>query len=284
MRHIFWSLPLFLLAGCALSVEHPPTVDSSVVSVTAENPEEQEKATRIDPTRKLPDNAGMVRLAKTDPIAFLADTIRRYDRDVRGYTCTLIKQERVGGKLHPQETIASKFREKPFSVLMDWKEGIGLAKKTLYVAGENDGKLLAMPAGWRRIAGIQSRDVKSADAMKTSRFPITEFGLKKGVVAALVPWKKAKKRGDLKVVYGGVKRLPELNKRPCWELKRVGYPRPEDDGVTEATFYFDTENWLMIGTILRGEEGQLIAKYFFRDVELNPEFDEDTFTRKALRN
>jgi hypothetical protein len=285
MRHFFWSLPLCLLAGCALSVEHPPAADSSaVLTATFESPEDQEKAPKADATRKLLDNDGMVRLAKTDPIAFLEDTIRRYDRKVRGYTCTLIKEERVGGKVQPRERIACKFREKPFSVLMDWKEGIGLAKKTLYVAGENDGKLLAMPAGWRRIAGIQSRDVKSADAMKTSRFPITEFGLKKGVVAALVPWKNAKKRGDLKVIYGGLKRLPELNKRPCWEMKRVGYPKPEDDGVTEATFYFDMENWLMIGTVLRGEEGQLIAKYYFNDVELNPEFDEDTFTRKALTN
>jgi hypothetical protein len=226
----------------------------------------------------------MVRLAKTDPVAFLEDTMLRYNREVRGYTCTLIKHERIHGKVLPREVIACSFREKPFSVLMDWREGVGLAKKTLYVEGENDGKLLAMPAGWRRIAGIQSRDVKSADAMKTSRFPITEFGLKKGAEAALTPWKMAKKRGDLKVVYGGVKRLPELNKRPCWEMKRVNYPEPEDDGVTEATFYFDTENWLMTGSILRGEDGKLIAEYYFKDVELNPDFGDDVFTRKSLKN
>ena len=37
-------------------------------------------------------------------------------------------------------------------------------------------------------------------------------------------------------------------------------------------------------TILKGGEGQLIAEYYFRDVRLNPEFDKDRFTRKAVEN
>jgi hypothetical protein len=141
-----------------------------------------------------------------------------------------------------------------------------------------------MPAGWRRIVGIQARAVDSPDAMKTSRFPITEFGLKKGAQAALTPWKKAKKRGDLKVIYGGVKRIHELKGRPAWEMKRVNYPEPEDDGVTEATFYFDTKTWLMTGTILRGEDHKLIATYYFTDIVLNPDLREDEFSRKSLKN
>ncbi len=211
MRQLLWCLPLCLLAGCALSPEQsPPPVDTERVPEAVDDKaggskEGDAERPKIDATRKLPDNDGMVRLVKTDPIAFLEDTILRCDREVRGYTCVLTKHERVGGKLQPREVIDCWFREKPFSVLMDWQKGIGLAKKTLYVAGENGGNLLAMPAGWLRIAGIHSRDVKSADAMKTSRFPITEFGLKKGAESALAPWKAAKKRGDLKVVYGGVK-------------------------------------------------------------------------------
>ena len=44
-----------------------------------------------------------------------------------------------------------------------------------------------------------------------------------------------------------------------------------------------TQTWLMVGTILRGEEGQLIAEYYFRDIHLNPTFAKDQFTRKALQ-
>ena len=94
--------------------------------------------------------------------------------------------------------------------------------------------------------------------------------------------KTAKKRGDLKIEYGGVKKLKQLNGRPAWEVKRVGYPAPEDDGITEATFYFDVENWLQIGSYLTGEKGKLIASYYFRDLELNADFPKDTFTKAGL--
>ncbi len=67
-------------------------------------------------------------------------------------------------------------------------------------------------------------------------------------------------------------------------MKRVGYREPEEDGITESTFYFDTETWLMTGSILRGEEGKLIATYYFTDIKLNPEFSEDQFARKSLKN
>jgi hypothetical protein len=100
--------------------------------------------------------------------------------------------------------------------------------------------------------------------------------------STLEAWEKAHKRGDLKVLFNGVKRLEELNDRPCWELQRVGYPRPERDGILGETFYFDRENWLQVGSVLLGEDDRLIARYYFRDLELNPDFPPGTFTRAAL--
>src|SRR5262245_53043838 len=52
---------------------------------------------------ELPDNAGMERLAQDDPCAFLENCLRRYQRDVRGYTLKLQKQEFLGGSLQPRE-------------------------------------------------------------------------------------------------------------------------------------------------------------------------------------
>src|SRR5438309_545674 len=45
------------------------------------------------PEGALPDNATMERLIQEDPCAFLENCLRRYQRDVKGYTCTLQKQE-----------------------------------------------------------------------------------------------------------------------------------------------------------------------------------------------
>jgi hypothetical protein len=235
-----------------------------------------------DKTRRL-DNEDMVKLAKTDPIAFLEESIKRCDREVKGYTAQLVKRERTASGLNPQERIKIFFREKPFSVRMDWIAGKDLASKTLFVKGENDDKLVAMPKGLLSIAGLQTIDPTDKRALRRSRMPITEFGIKLGTQSAMKAWKAAKKRGDLKVVYGGLKRPAELGKRECWEVKRVGYLKPEDDGITEVTFYFDTENWLQIGSILKGEDDKLIAYYYFRDLRLNPDFDEGTFTTDALK-
>jgi outer membrane lipoprotein-sorting protein len=39
---------------------------------------------------------------------------------------------------------------------------------------------------------------------------------------------------------------------------------------------------LQVGSVLLDSKGQVIAEYFFRDIEINPTFDKDQFTRKAL--
>ena len=47
----------------------------------------------------------MERLARTDPVEFLHDCLRYYDRNVKGYTTVMRKQERLNGKVGPVETI-----------------------------------------------------------------------------------------------------------------------------------------------------------------------------------
>ena len=47
-------------------------------------------------------------------------------------------------------------------------------------------------------------------------------------------------------------------------------------------FYFDKENWLQVGVVLKGEDSKLIGEYMFRDIQLNPRFKPDQFTREAL--
>src|SRR5262245_57668637 len=86
-------------------------------------------------------------LPDPDPVAFLQKCIAKYDREVKGYTLTLRKQERIGGTLHPVEVIEVHFKDKPHSVHFYWKQGERKAKSVLYVEEENDGQLLVLPAG-----------------------------------------------------------------------------------------------------------------------------------------
>jgi hypothetical protein len=269
MRKSLLCLPLCLLCvSDSSSTETPPTPTFREVA---------------DDGKALPSEAAMERLARNDPIAFLEACIRRYDREVKGYTTTLRKQERIDGKLERSEVIEVSFRESPFSVLMKWKEGARRAAAVLYVKGENRDQMLVRPAGLLSVAGIVVRDANGSDAKKAGRYPLPEFGIKIGMQRALASWKKADKDHALHVEYLGVERLKEAGGRPCWVVKRTRYAQAEEDGVRELTIYIDKENWLQIGSIIKGEDGKFIAEYFFRDVKINPDFKADVFTRDALK-
>ncbi len=273
MRRLLLSLSVFfvLLPG-------GPRADS------ADRPVETSPLKSVrDDGAALPDNAAMTRLAKDDPIRFLENCLKRYDREVRGYRLTLVKQERMGGKLQPSESIQVAFRERPFSVLLTWPSDPRPAQKVLYVRGENDNKLLVKPAGLAALVGVVERDPEGPDARKSGRYPLTEFGIKIGMERTLGSWESARKDGALHVEYLGARKVPEVGGRPCWVLRRTGYKRPEEDGITELTTYIDQENWLQVGSVLKGAQGQVLGSYYFRDVRLNPKFPPDTFTRAAVK-
>ena len=48
----------------------------------------------------------------------------------------------------------------------------------LYVANQNDGKLVAMGSGWKRRIGILNLDPNGAMAMRDQRYPITKAGIR----------------------------------------------------------------------------------------------------------
>src|SRR5262245_40000856 len=192
----------------------------------------------------------MERLAATDPVAFLEACVARYDREVTSYTTLLIKQERIAGTLQPEEWMRCWFSEKPtFRVLMQWERGQRLAHRTLYVAGENDGLLLVKPTGLLELGGTARRAPDSAEAKRSARYPANEFGIQVGTRRTLVGWKVARKRGDLKVTFNGLKTAPELG-YPCWQLDRPGHD-PETDGITHSTYYIDPATWLQVGSVLK---------------------------------
>ncbi len=231
----------------------------------------------------LPDAAGLDRLARTDAVAFLEACLRRCDRELHGYRAVLYKRERLEGKVREAEVIDVAFRERPFSVLFDWRQGAGRAQRTLYVRGENDDKLLVRPAGLLayRLAGIVTRDPEGADARAAGRYPLTTFGIKIGTQRVLAAWLTARKKGELHVEYLGQRRVPEVGNRLCYVLHRR-CARPEEDGITDVTLHVDVETWLQVGTLLTSEGGCLVGEYYFRDVRLTTDFPPETFTRQAL--
>jgi uncharacterized protein DUF1571 len=224
----------------------------------------------------------IVPLPYPDPVAFLEKCVERYDREVKGYSCILWKQERVEGKLHHPELVQVYFREHPFSVFMRWLEGAEEAQCALYVRGQNDNKLLALPAGWKSVTGIWAKDPSGPEARRSSRYPINEFGMQVAMKRTLDAWRKARAKHTLHVEYLGLYRVAQAGNRECYKLHRDRYTPPEEDGIADFVMYIDRENWLQVGSVLRDVKGQLIAEYYFRDIKINPQFAPNQFDRSAL--
>jgi len=232
----------------------------------------------------LPDDATMIELAQHNPIAFVENCLRRYGREVKGYTALLRKHERIKKQLLAPELVAVSFRERPHSVLLKWVDGARLAGTVLYVKGERNDQLLVRPAV-RLFRSVEfERDPYGDEAGQNGRYRIPEFGIRYGMERTLAAWMAARKRNALHVAYLGTRSVPELDNRVCHVLHRTGYEGPEDDGIADFVTYCDAETWLQIGSVLRGEQDQLIASYFFRELQLNPAFPPERFTSQGMRD
>ncbi len=263
---------VLLLSLCLLAVPGSPPV-------TGLPPAPPPVSVTLDPDAPLPTSAQLESLARTDAVAFLRACLLRYRREVHGYRAVLRKQERLAGKLGPEEVLDVWFQEKPFRVLLKWTTPpAGLADRALYAADANGGQALARG---KYLHFIHSRDPYSADARNAGRYALPEFGLAKGTERTLVAWQAAQGRGDLRVEYLGVRPVPEAGGVRCYVLRRTCDP-PEDDGVSVVEAAFDTEHWLQVGNRLTGPDGGLVASYYFHVLEVNPHFPPGTFERAAL--
>jgi hypothetical protein len=242
-------------------------------------------------------------LARTDPLALLARAIERYRTEIQNIRATLVKQERINGILHPQEVIDLAIREQPYSVRMEWREGartVLLAKiqGVLYLSGENEGRIRV----WRPGAFLTWVDSHPHDrlARSTSRYSITEAGLGHALERTYHAWSRAAAAGEFNWQYLGCEPIPMLDGRVCYRIRRTCL-RPERDPflMTEAmptpasptdpdafetvTIMLDRDTLLQLGSELRRGDGELIASYYFRHLEVNPVFPANVFTPDSFR-
>lgn len=216
-------------------------------------------------------------LLHTRPLDFLDLCVTKYDQEVKSYSLTFRKYEK--GKTRGMEKLKVHFREQPFSVFMQWLENPGLTSKVLFVKGENDDKLLAPVP----IFGIKKFAPNDTLAKNSSRYTIDQFGLKLATLRSIGSMRKAQAEGKLFLEYRGLVQVPELGNRLSHKFVRTPYDPPEEEGVNELTLYIDQETLLQTGSILKDAAGQVVAEYYFTDIELNPEFGPDQFREKALR-
>jgi len=235
-----------------------------------------------------PGASEMTNLARNDPLAFLENCAKHYDSQVRGYLTTMQKQERLQGRLQNKEVIEVAFKDQPHSVSLHWLQGARKADRVVYVAGENDGMMLAHPTGAAgKLVKVVRRKVDSDEAKESGRYTLDQFGFKNTLLRAISSMQTAQKKGGLRLQFQGEAKVIEAGQRVAYKIKRT-YAEPEGDGTQELTLYIDRENYLPIGVVVKGKvdsgtgNRELLGEYFFRDVRLNPEISPDQFKPGAF--
>jgi hypothetical protein len=114
--------------------------------------------------------------AKTRLLEIVTDARCRIDR-LQGYTATFKKQERIAGKLLPEQTMAMKVRQKPFAIYFKFVTPHP-GKEVVYAEGHRHNKVIAHNGDWtRRLVPRLEVEPTSTVAMADNRHPITDAGL-----------------------------------------------------------------------------------------------------------
>ena len=126
-------------------------------------------------------------------------------RSLKDYTAVLVKQERFGKKLAPEEEILFKFA-KPFRVYMRWVGKVSRGQEALYVQGENKNRLKAHKGGFLGMVSVNV-DPMGSMAMDGQHHPVLHAGIEATTVLVLRDLKRGVERKEVRVMDRGVMTL-----------------------------------------------------------------------------
>jgi hypothetical protein len=199
--------------------------------------------------------------------------------NLKDYSATLVKRERVNGVVGGYEYLSLKVRHKPFSVYARFLAPAAIkGQEVIYIRGQNHGNLWAHR---RRGLGTLSIMPNSPIAMKGERYPITDAGLLNLVRRLVEVAQEDVKHGECEVRYfPGAK----VNQRLC-TCVQVIHPVPRRNfRFYLARIFVDDELKLPIRyeayewPATPGADSELIEEYTYLDLKLNNGFTDADFS------
>ena len=200
---------------------------------------------------------------------------------IKDYSATMIKQERINGKLNDPEFMYLKVRHEPFSVYMYFLGPPSLrGQEAIYVEGKNNGNLLGHGVGIKKIAGTVPLQPNGNMAMAGQRYPITEIGILNLTKRLIEVGEADMKFGECEVkFYTGAK----INDRLC-TCVQVVHPFPRKNfKFNVARIYLDDK----LNVPVRyesydwpekpGGKPQLLESYTYTDIKINNGFTDIDF-------
>lgn len=220
--------------------------------------------------------------------------------EVKDYSATLVKHERIDGVLNNPQYISLKIRHEqqdrakvavPFSVYMHFEAPDDLkGREVLWVKGHNGGKMIAHDGGTGLIAAIKSAVTVTIEpdapiAMNGNKYPITDVGLENLLSKLSKFAREDMKHDEVDVKYfKGTK----INGRVCTCLQSVHPIEREHFRYHIVRIYIDDEMQLPIryesyGWPKRGEKPPLLEAYTYLNLKLNNGFTDTEFSRDNPR-
>jgi outer membrane lipoprotein-sorting protein len=219
-----------------------------------------------------------VACGETSPAAFvrlLNEMNQAYSR-VDHYTATFLIQERVDEELRPEQRLVLKFK-KPFMVYLRWLTGKNEGRQALYPAGADGNEL------WVRVpmlvgAVTVSLDPQSPRARKGGRHPITDVGIGQLLELFSSNAYRGLQRSEVTVEDGGQHATFD---RPT-QRYTLHFPTDPAKGYycMTALIDMDREHRLPIYAEIFDWDGQMIERYGYLDLRLNPGLTEEDFDPK----
>jgi hypothetical protein len=219
---------------------------------------------------------------------------------VRDFTCRVTKRERIDGELQDHYFIDMRVREQtstggqetqPLSVFLEFLGPSHIeGRRALYVAGQNDNKLLVRKGGRRFGYVVMGVDPFGESVKRESLMPINEIGfshLLDRTIRTLQQDVVADPSGDNTIVEHIT--TATINGRPC-QMLRITHPQRRDglqfysasmsiDSELHVPVRFDVYDW----PETPGQEPPLTAEFTYTNVTLNPNLDDATFAPAILR-
>lgn len=230
---------------------------------------------------------------KLAPFLAAAETaLKRFDSEIEGYTCLLIKRERIKDALSEHQYLWMKVREPrregeqlttPQSIYIRYLKPSYLAgREILYVENERNGKVLARKGGRRLPNLTMPIRPDSTLAMAQSRQPISKAGIR-SLLEELVHSMRAE-LVDSDCVLNEYKSA-KMSGRPCrhfevrQQVRKPGLDyqlaRVLLDEELRLPVYFASYAW----ADQPGDDPVLQEEYMFTRLTLNPKLTDHDFHR-----
>lgn len=217
-----------------------------------------------------------------DPAIQVALEEREFLRtQVRDYTATIIKRERIQGQLGEYQYMFAKIRHAqkqpngvqiPFSVYLKFLKPKSVeGREVIWVEGRNGGNIVAHETGLLNIKRV-SVAPDGFLAMVGQRYPITKIGVQNLIEELLVRGDRDRRHGECDVQFF---QNATINKRACRMIQVVHpVPRPYFD-FHKAQIFIDQETKMPVRYAAwtwptsPGGEPVLEEEYTYVDIKIN---------------